>query len=48
VKCPHCGKEVRLRMCLHVQEFPGVEVEDGVTPVVGKAVPCEFDLLPED
>jgi hypothetical protein len=48
MKCPHCGKEVRIRMCLHVQEFPGVKVEDGVTPVVGKAASCEVDILPED
>jgi hypothetical protein len=48
MKCPHCGKEVRIRFDLHMQEFPGVEVEEGVTPVVGKIVPCDIDLLPNE
>jgi hypothetical protein len=46
MRCPHCGGEVKLRMNLILQEFPGVVVEEGVTPVVGKACPTEVDLLP--
>ena len=48
MKCPKCGAEVRVRMCLHVEELPGVDVEEGVTPVVGKAVACEKSLLPKE